>query len=172
MEGMHSFLKAIKDSMADGEEIAISITRSGEKVDLLLIPKLSLSDDEVPDKAKQLRAALATPLAFNGMTLEEISADFETRLQKYSSVRSQGLNAFNELIDSIHDATADAKNMAEAEKSATGDITVTDEHGHAAASDDVELPAVADSQVSAADGRDEEQSVEDQGVFDYLGQGS
>lgn len=115
MNGILEFLSAIHSAMADGESINIQLTRRAGSVDLTLIPKMPLSDDEVPDKAKQLRAVLATPLCFTGESLDTISCSFAERLKQYSVARSKGCAVFDELIENIHDATANAKNAAVSE---------------------------------------------------------
>lgn len=112
MKGIHEFLTAINDAMGDQESLMISFARKNNGLDITIIPQLFLSEDEVPDAGQALRAALAAPLSFAGMSIQEIGEEFSEKLEEYAGARAQAQDALSELIESINDATANVRNIA------------------------------------------------------------
>jgi len=107
-----AFLAAIHGSLGDGERYRLEIERKGEALDLTVIPLLAGKADEVPEKAKAVRAALALPLTFRGMSVGELAASFASRINGYGDVRRTAQTSYEELIQSIRDAEAEAKNAS------------------------------------------------------------
>ena len=106
-------------SMSDGEQFQINVTKRGDALDLVLIPKLSLGENEVPDDAKGLRAALAAPLAIKGVSPEGIEEVMAERFGRFCSARGKAKDALDDLVDTINDETANAKNKSAKKKAET-----------------------------------------------------
>ncbi len=104
------FLTALHGAMADKEHFRLDITRNGDSLDIIALPLLSDDESKVPEAAKQIRSALSMPLAMRNMDMDELSAEFGQRLSGYGQARQQVGDAYSELLVSLQDATAAAKN--------------------------------------------------------------
>lgn len=105
-----NFLLSLHSSMTNGEQFRIDITRNNDSLDLILLPVLGDNEDKVPEEAKAVRSALSMPLAMRNMTIEELSAEFSLRLSGYGAARQQAGDAYKDLLATLQDATATAKN--------------------------------------------------------------
>ncbi|HDY85810.1 MAG TPA: hypothetical protein ENI26_08105 [Methylophaga aminisulfidivorans] len=105
-----NFLTSIHGALAENENLRLDITRSGDSLDIIVLPLLSDDETKVPEEAKQVRSALSMPLAMRNMSLDELSTEFGERLSGYGQVRQQANDAYQELLMSLKDATANAKN--------------------------------------------------------------
>ena len=104
------FTSSLHSALTTDETFRLDLTRKGDSMDVMLTPILNDSENAVPDEAKAIRTALSMPLVMSGMTLEELSAEFDARLQGFSEVRATALDAYTELLAKLKDATATAKN--------------------------------------------------------------
>lgn len=109
IDGIKEFLTALHSALDDNEGYRLDLTRKGESMDIVLIPVLRGKSD-VPEEAKQIRAALAMPLAMRDMTLDALSEEFSNRMRGYGSARNTASEAYDELLATLNDATATAKN--------------------------------------------------------------
>lgn len=105
-----NFLTALHDAMADKEHFRLDITRNGDSLDIIALPLLSDDESKVPEAAKQVRSALSMPLAMRNMSMDELSEEFGQRLSGFGQARQQAGAAYTELLASLQDATAAAKN--------------------------------------------------------------
>lgn len=105
-----NFLTALHSAMADKEHFRLDITRNGESLDIIALPLLSDDESKVPEAAKQVRTALSMPLAMRNMSMDELSEEFGQRMSGYGQARNQANDAYYELLASLQDATAAAKN--------------------------------------------------------------
>ena len=116
-----NFLTALHSAMADKEHFRLDITRNGDSLDIIALPLLSDDESKVPEAAKQVRTALSMPLAMRNMSMDELSEEFGQRLSGYGQARNQANDAYSELLASLQDATAAAKNStSQADKKAKG----------------------------------------------------
>lgn len=104
------FLNALHGALVDKEHFRLDITRNGDTLDIIALPLLSDDESKVPDAAKQVRSALSMPLAMRNMTMDELSEEFSQRLSGFGQARQQATDAYSELLASLQDATAAAKN--------------------------------------------------------------
>lgn len=109
-ESIQAFLTALHSAMADGEHFRLDITRNGDSLDIITLPLLGDDEDKVPEEAKPIRSALTMPLAMRNMTMAELTTEFGERLSGYSEARGQATDAYQELLTSLKDAAASAKN--------------------------------------------------------------
>lgn len=107
-----AFLTALHSAMSDKEKFRLDITRNGDSLDLIVLPMLSDDDSKVPDAAKPVRAALSMPLAMRNMSLDEVGTEFGQRLSGFGEARKEATDAYSELLMSLKDATAAAKNSS------------------------------------------------------------
>ncbi|WP_293689180.1 PRTRC system protein E [Thiolapillus sp.] len=109
------FLTSLKDALTDGESLQFNITREGDTLNMAFIPKLAEVKGGNTD-TEEIRAALALPLVFNKLTLAQINDDLCERLTAYGKARKPALDAYQELLANLSDATAKAKNAASKKK--------------------------------------------------------
>lgn len=109
IDGIKDFLAALHSALDDNEGYRLELTRKGESMDIVFIPVLKGKSD-VPEEAKQIRAALAMPLAMRDMTLDALSEEFSERMRGYGNARNTASEAYHELLATLNDATATAKN--------------------------------------------------------------
>ncbi len=107
---INDFLNAIHASLGEGETYRMEITRNKKSLNIVFIPMLKDDADKVVDEAKQIRAALSTPLVMRGMNLDELATAFTDHLSGYGDARAQTKLAYDELIASLKDASSLAKN--------------------------------------------------------------
>lgn len=105
-----TFLNSIHGALAESEHLRLDITRSGDSLDIIVLPLLSDDEAKVPEEAKQVRSALSMPLSMRNMSLDELSTEFGERLSGYGQARQQANDSYQELLMSLRDATANAKN--------------------------------------------------------------
>jgi PRTRC genetic system protein E len=109
-----AFFASVQAAMTDGERLRFEFARKADgQLDLTVIPVLSGDDDDVPEAAKPVRAALAMPLAFRGMSLATLSEGFAARLHGLGAARQTTQAAYDELLQTLRDAEAEAKNQRE-----------------------------------------------------------
>lgn len=163
-------LSTLHKGMSDGEQFIITLTKNGSGMDLLLVPKLRQSESEIPDSASHIRAALAVPLSLKGFSVGDIDDALIARITKYSTVRNAGTDAFNELVDSIHDATADAKNKTTAQNKANEKDPIVGKDGVGDCEHLSKPSAEAEkvSEPSETTKNDHSGSSESQSVLDFL----
>ncbi len=118
---LKTFLTTLHTALGDNETFQWHITRKGDTLKMAFIPELD-SDTSVPKEAEAVRAALSLPLVFTGKTPDELAEGIAEQLSNYGQSRKQALDAFNEVILALKDATATAKNTV-AEKSKKGKKT-------------------------------------------------
>lgn len=109
------FLTRIRDALTEGESLQFNVTREGDTLNMAFIPKLDEAKGGNAD-TEEIRAALALPLVFRNMTLAQISDDLCDRLTAYGKARKPALDAYQELLANLADATAKAKNAASKKK--------------------------------------------------------
>ena len=109
-EAIQEFFTALHGAMVEGEKFKVELTKKANSLEVLVLPLLSDKADQVPEAAQSIRAALTLPLVMSGMGLNEIASEFGSRLSGYGDARSYAKDAYDELLASIKDATASAKN--------------------------------------------------------------
>jgi hypothetical protein len=109
---IQTFFNAIHGSLNDDESYRFDITRDGDSLSIVLIPLLKDDSESVPREAQQIRAALSTPLIIKDMPLAELAGQFEARLSAYGDAYKPAQTAYNELLASLKDAKATAKNTS------------------------------------------------------------
>jgi len=109
-DSINEFLVALHGAIGEGENFRLNITRKGDSLDIFLIPELSGNDEKIPEEAKQIRAALAMPLLMRGMALNDLAGEFANRMQGYGNVRNAASDTYGELLATLNDAAASAKN--------------------------------------------------------------
>lgn len=104
------FFRDLHRATRPGETFRIEVTRTNDSLDVVVIPKLDGDADKVPEDAKPIRAALAMPLAVRGESLDELCASFGDKLAAFGAARGQAVSAYDELLQTLSDAAAGAKN--------------------------------------------------------------
>jgi PRTRC genetic system protein E len=126
-QNLLDFFTPIHSSMSEGESFRMDITRKGNSLNIAFIPMLKDDESKIPEEAKQVRAALSMPLVMREMSLETLADEFAKRLQGFGNARSGAVSAYDELLASLQDAKASAKNATKktkvVEKTAKPEIT-------------------------------------------------
>lgn len=106
-----AFLQQLHSAMTDNEQFRLEMTKNGDSLDLIVMPLMADDESKVPEQAKAIRSALSMPLSMRNMPLTEIASDLGDRLSGFGQARSQTTDAYQELLASLNDATANAKNQ-------------------------------------------------------------
>jgi len=109
-ESILLFLQQLHGAMANNEQFRVEFTKAGDSLDVIVLPLIKDDESKVPEDAKAIRSALSMPLSMRNMSLEDIAGDLGQRLSGFGQARSQANDAYQELLASLSDATANAKN--------------------------------------------------------------
>ncbi len=104
------FLNTIHSAMADKERFRMEITREGNSISFIALPMLNDNEADIPEEAKTIRAALSMPFIISGTSIETMATEFADKLAGYGEVRQAATDAYQTLLSTLKDATADAKN--------------------------------------------------------------
>lgn len=115
-----AFFEALHEALADGESYRLEVSRDGAKLNVAVIPALLKEPEQLPDAAKNVRAALAMPLVFREPSIQALAESFARRLSGYALARSGTQAGFDDLIASLKDAEAEAKNAKNAKQKEGG----------------------------------------------------
>lgn len=156
------FLQQLHGAMANNEQFRVELTKNGNSLDMIVLPLLGDDATKVPEEAQAIRSALSMPLSMRNMSLEELAGDFTNRLSGFGHARTQANTAYMELLATLNDATANAKN-ATAKKGGT-------EKPATIASGEPTAPPKKE-EAPQAEGKQEEQPAADSkpagGLLDY-----
>lgn len=106
-----AFLQQLHSAMTDNEQFRLEMTKNGDSLDVIVMPLMADDESNVPEQVKAIRSALSMPLSMRNMPLTEIASDLGERLSGFGQARSQATDAYQELLASLKDATANAKNQ-------------------------------------------------------------
>ena len=110
---MSDLIPRLASAMRPGEGLLFSVNAlAGDRIELLLQPKLPEAPD-LPDDAAKIRAALALPLRLTG-TPAEVGDLFLARLDQFQAARADAADAFGDLMQSLKQATGEARQQAAA----------------------------------------------------------
>lgn len=104
------FLNTLHSAMADKERFRMEITREGNGISLIALPMLNDNEADIPEEAKAIRAALSMPFIISSTSIESMAAEFTVKLTGYGQARQTATDAYKTLLDTLKDATAEAKN--------------------------------------------------------------
>lgn len=147
------FLQQLHGAMANNEQFRVELTKNGNSLDMIVLPLLGDDATKVPQEAQAIRSALSMPLSMRNMSLEELAGDFTNRLSGFGHARTQANTAYQELLATLNDATANAKNTT-AKKGGT-------EKPATIASGEPTAPPKKEDEAPQADGKQEEQPATD-----------
>ncbi|MEW5833366.1 MAG: PRTRC system protein E [Campylobacterota bacterium] len=108
-----NLFQTIAKAMRSGDKVRFEIERNGDAMSIMFQPILRDQEDAVPDEAKPIRAALALPFLIRGVTPEVADAELASRLQGYADKRGHVVDAYDELIEKLNEATKQAKAATE-----------------------------------------------------------
>ena len=110
---MSDLIPRLASAMRPGEGLLFSVNAlAGDRIELLLQPKLPETPD-LPDDAAKIRAALALPLRVTG-TPAEVGDSFLARLDQFQAARAEAADAFGDLMQSLKQTTGEARQKAAA----------------------------------------------------------
>jgi hypothetical protein len=109
-ESILLFLQQLHGAMANKEQFRVELTKNGDSLDMIVLPLMGDDESKVPEEAKAIRSALSMPLSMRNMSLDEMADDFTSRLSGFGQARTQANTAYQELLATLNDATANAKN--------------------------------------------------------------
>lgn len=122
-----AFLTALQASLADKETYRLDVTRNGDSLDIVVLPMLKDDSTTIPAEAQATRAALSMPLAMVGMPMPVLASEFTKRIEGFGEAREAVTDSYSELLATLKDAGANAKNETSKKSKKSPDKSSSDE---------------------------------------------
>lgn len=116
---MNTFFQTLHPALRDKEDFRLQVTREGDQLRVVIQPllgdKADKIDEENPDDAAQVRAALSLPLLMQDVPTA-LDQMFYGMVARFGEARAPLLDSFTQLIDNLNEAGKNAKNIISTQK--------------------------------------------------------
>jgi PRTRC genetic system protein E len=150
-----SAIDRIHKLVRPGESVKFTLSGEDDRVCVVIEPQLAKRADEgdsVPERA-QLLAVLSQPIRFHVRSDEDIDSALSEVLDRVEPARVSGYSALDELLASLSDASAGARNRAtntSSKKAAAQSVSGTSKGGASKSTqDDTPAPPAPDTGTGA-----------------------